>query len=116
MQQNRVHFESHEFEMDTTIYYKDHLIDRSINCLIMVVGLGMLVGPIWWLQYLSADQIDFESCLEAITTCVVLFAAFLNIVSNARVFEILAASAAYTAALVVFVQLLSSSSGGVNNK
>ena len=74
------------------------------------------MGPLWWLQYLSAHQAELESHLGAITACVVLFAALLHVASNARVLEVLAASAAYTAALLIFVQLVSGSSSGINHK
>ena len=64
----------------------------------------MLVGPLWWLQYLSAQK-NTEYQLAVITGFLVLFTILLSILTVARPFEVLAATAAYAAVLMVFLQI-----------
>ena len=64
----------------------------------------MLVGPLWWLQYLSARN-NAEYRLAVITGFLVLFTILLSILTVARPFEVLAATAAYAAVLMVFIQI-----------
>lgn len=69
----------------------------------MIVGLSMLVGPLWWLQYLSAQN-SLEARLAVITVFLFVFTVLLSILTMARPFEVLAATAAYGAVLVMFMQ------------
>ena len=64
----------------------------------------MLVGPLWWLQHLSAQD-NMEYRLAVITGFLVLFTILLSILTVARPFEVLAATAAYAAVLMVFMQI-----------
>ena len=61
----------------------------------------MLVGPLWLLQHLSAQQ----ARLAVITGFLILFTILLSILTVARPFEVLAATAAYAAVLMVFMQI-----------
>ena len=70
----------------------------------MVLGVGMLVGPLWWLQHLSVSK-SLESRLAVITGFLILFTIQLSILTVARPFEVLAATAAYGAVLMVFMQI-----------
>ena len=64
----------------------------------------MLVGPLWWLQHISAQN-NTEYRLAVITGFLVLFTILLSILTVARPFEVLAATAAYAAVLMVFMQI-----------
>ncbi|KAL6722304.1 hypothetical protein ACLMJK_001411 [Lecanora helva] len=105
-------FKDKDFEMRTTIYNRDSIFDKTTTCLIMVFGLGMLIGPLWWLQNLSAHQPNLQARLIVITCFLVLFTVLLGIFTVAKPFEVLAATAAYGAVLMVFMQL---GIGGSNN-
>lgn len=65
----------------------------------------MLIGPLWLLQYVYIEQPDLKSCLKIITGFLVGFTVLLSVVAVARPFEVLAATAAYGAVLMVFMQL-----------
>ena len=105
-------YTTEDFEMDTTVYNRDSVLDKFVTCLIMLLGLGMLIGPLWWLQHLSADQPSLQARLEVITGFLVLFTILLSIFTVAKPFEVLAATAAYGAVLMVFMQLGSNGSSG----
>ncbi len=61
----------------------------------------MIVGPLWWLQNLAAQK----ARLAVITGFLVVFTFLLSILTVARPFEVLAATAAYGAVLMVFMQI-----------
>ena len=107
-------YQASDFEMKTTVYVREAVIDKLATCLIMLLGLGMLIGPLWWLQHLSADQPNLQARLEVITGFLVAFTILLSILTVAKPFEVLAATAAYGAVLMVFMQLGSGGSGGSN--
>lgn len=65
----------------------------------------MLIAPLWILQYIYGEQADMKARLEIITGFLIGFTALLSIVTVARPFEVLAATAAYGAVLMVFMQL-----------
>ncbi len=94
-----------DFEMETTVYNRDSLVHKFVTCLIMLFGLGMLIGPLWWLQHLSAEQPNLRARLEVITGFLIVFTILLSILTVARPFEVLAATPAYGAVLMVFMQL-----------
>ena len=77
----------------------------------MLLGLAMLIGPLWWLQHIS--QHDNPQYRLAVTTgFLVLFTFLLTLLTVAKPFEVLAATAAYGALLMVFMQLANPSGGG----
>lgn len=65
----------------------------------------MLIAPLWVLQYFYTEQPDMKTRLEIITGFLIGFTFLLSIVTVARPFEVLAATAAYGAVLMVFMQL-----------
>ena len=67
----------------------------------------MLIGPLWLLQHFSTDsvQTNLSVRLVIITFFLIGFAVLLTIITVARPFETLAATAAYGAVLMVFMQL-----------
>ncbi|CAF9936463.1 hypothetical protein IMSHALPRED_010771 [Imshaugia aleurites] len=100
----RLHGESHDFGLTTTVYSKESVVDKSVTCVTMVLGVAMLVGPLWWLQHLSS-QGNLEVRLAVITGFLIVFTILLSILTVARPFEVLAATAAYAAVLMVFMQI-----------
>ncbi len=102
---NKCLYDVEDFEMETTVYDRDSLIDKIVTCLILLLGLAMLIGPLWWLQEMSNDQLSPQVRLGVITGFLVLFTILLSNLTVARPFEVLAATAAYGAVLMVFMQL-----------
>ena len=98
----RLYGSSKDFELDTTVYIKESTFDKTVSCVTIVLGIGMLVGPLWWLQHLSAQSV--EARLAVITGFLIAFTILLSIVTMARPFEMLAGTAAYGAVLVIFMQ------------
>ena len=98
----RLYGSSKDFELDTTVYIKESAFDKTVSCVTIVLGIGMLVGPLWWLQHLSAQSV--EARLAVITGFLIAFTILLSIVTMARPFEMLAGTAAYGAVLVIFMQ------------
>ncbi|KAI9822405.1 MAG: hypothetical protein M1827_000124 [Pycnora praestabilis] len=100
-----VHY-SKWYESQSTKYHNDTTMDAVVTCVVTILGLGMLIGPMWWLEYLA----DPNKRLGVITGCVTLFTVLLSTVTVAKPFEVVAATAAYTAVLMVYMQM--SSNGG----
>ena len=100
------------YESTTTIYNKDDRIDKCVTCITIILGFMMLVAPLWWLQKMTTDESKLSQRLAIITGFLALFVGLTSIVSVAKPFEVLAAAAAYSAVLMVFMQLGSSSSHG----
>ena len=91
--------------MRTTVYNKESLIDKFVTCATLILGLVMLIGPLWWLQHLALGAPDLSARLWVITGFLVLFVILLSVLTVAQPFEVLAATAAYGAVLMVFMQL-----------
>lgn len=70
------------------------------DVLIITFGLLLLFGPLWWLNWVKKDEFR----LAIITGFVTLFAWLLRFLSEGKPPEVLAATAAYAAVLMVFVQ------------
>ena len=70
----------------------------------------MLIGPLWWLQR-TIHSWSPEGLLGVITGFIGLFTFLLGTVTVAQPFEVLAATAAYAAVLMVFLQITGGSSG-----
>ena len=86
----------------------DKKVETVSQFTIAIVGLGMLVGPLWWLNFVSAP----ESQLGIITGFIALFFVLVAVATTASVAEALAAAAAYSAVLMVFLQLGSGGGSG----
>ena len=80
-------------------------MDKFVTCIIIGLGLGMLIGPLWLLQHFTNGQSDSQLRLTIITACLVAFTLLLTVITVAKPFETLAATAAYGAVLMVFMQL-----------
>lgn len=79
------------YDPQTTVYYKDNIVERCVRFAIILVGLFMLITPQWWLLFVENKTYH----LGIITGFIALFLALLSTVSGARPFESLAGTAAY---------------------
>jgi hypothetical protein len=84
---------------EDTVWPNDQRMERVSSVLISVVGLAMLIGPVWILAYLK----PIVWRLAVISAFIVIFFVVLA-VTRSRLYEALAATAAYSAVLVVFLQ------------
>ena len=71
-------------------YFSDEKIDRFIATFIMVLGLIMLIAPLWILAFLGG----VVQRLGVISAFIVLFVALISVTTVAKPFESLAAAAA----------------------
>lgn len=83
-------------------------MDKFVTCVTIVLGLMMLVAPLWLLQYVYAIKPDPVARLKIITWFLLGFPMIFGMVALARPLEVLTATAAYGAFLMVFMQLQSS--------
>lgn len=90
----------------TSHFYSGRKMDAFTNVVIIVLGLAMLFGPMWWLN--SVQSADGK--LGIITGFTFLFTVVLVCSSVEQPFQILAGTAAYAAVLMVFMQTTSSKS------
>ncbi len=76
---------------DEHVHYRsDKKIDRFIAALIMILGLAMLIAPLWILAFLGG----IAQRLSVISAFIVLFVALVSVATVAKPFESLAAAAA----------------------
>ncbi len=87
--QHQWHHYNHWYESKTTKYHSDSRMDALVTFIITTVGLGMLIGPLWLLKAYN----DETTRLQIISGCLVVFSGLLSIVTVARPFETLAATA-----------------------
>jgi hypothetical protein len=64
----------------------------------------MLLAPLWWLEYVK----NSENRLKVITAFLIAFIGMMSVAVVNRPFEVVAATAAYAAVLMVFMQIGSS--------
>ncbi|KAL5334669.1 hypothetical protein BJX70DRAFT_350980 [Aspergillus crustosus] len=82
-------------------YSSDKRIDRFVTLTTIATGLIMIIAPIWILAYT-----DPAACkLAVITVFIFLFLTLVSLGTNAKPYESLAATAAYSAILMVFLQM-----------
>jgi hypothetical protein len=86
-----------------TRWQNDKRVDRFSEGVIAVVGLAMLIAPVWVLDKIDHGLPNVK--LGAITAFIVVFFVLVAVATTARVFDALAATAAYSAVLMVFLQL-----------
>lgn len=111
----RLYNADEDFEMQTTVYNKDRLFEKIMTVFTIIVGLAMLIGPLWILQHLSTEPSNLQVRLGVITGFIALFTILTSLFTVAKAFEVLAATAAYGAVLMVFMQFgtyPSASNGG----
>jgi hypothetical protein len=79
---------------------KQSEIRSFTNFGMILVGLAMLLAPIWWLEYVP----NSKQRLSIITGFLCGFTLILTLGTLSRPFEVVAATAAYAAVLMVFMQ------------
>ncbi|KAI2471290.1 hypothetical protein F4781DRAFT_131144 [Annulohypoxylon bovei var. microspora] len=82
-------------------HFNDQAIDAFGSIAVLIIALLMLIAPLWILQALD----DIHSKLAVITSFIIICLFFLTLATLGRPFETLAATAGYSAVLVVFLQL-----------
>ncbi|MCJ1426678.1 hypothetical protein MMC29_004581 [Sticta canariensis] len=86
------------------VWYSDTKVERFYSIVVGVGGLSMLIGPLWILVYVNESTVQ----LGVITSFISLFFILLTVATVANIYEPMAATAAYAAVLMVFVQTGSS--------
>jgi hypothetical protein len=89
-------------EKEGTRWPNDERVEGFSTLVIALIGLGMLVGPLWWLAYVSG----LVHRLSIITGFIAVFFILVEVATDAGVFNALAAAAAYSAVLMVFLQVI----------
>ncbi|KAK0708111.1 hypothetical protein B0H67DRAFT_496968, partial [Lasiosphaeris hirsuta] len=92
--------ETSNYDAKHVSYYSDKRIDGFASAAIIAIGVIMLIAPIWILQ--SLDTLIKK--LDVITIFVLAFLLLVSFAMVARPFEVLGATAAYAAVLMVFIQ------------
>ena len=87
-------------QASSTRYHSDTGLDIFTCMVVLVAGLCLIFGPMWWLSFVSKDSYR----LGIITGFVTVFTVWLWASAGQRPFEMLAATAAYAAILMVFLQ------------
>lgn len=80
----------------------DERVEKLSSTIISFIGLGMLVGPLWWLAFVQ----DIVHRLAIITGFIAFFFILVDVATDAGIFNSLAAAAAYSAVLMVFLQVV----------
>lgn len=88
--------------LNLTIWSNDKRVEGLSTSVIAVIGLGMLVGPLWWLAVVHG----IIHRLAIITGFITIFFCLVAVATDAGVFNSLAAAAAYSAVLMVFLQVI----------
>lgn len=83
-----------------TTWPNDKRVEKLSSTIIALIGLGMLVGPLWILAKLD----ETKDKLAVISGFIALFFVLIGVGTNAGIFNALASAAAYSAVLMVFVQ------------
>lgn len=84
---------------DEVVWYSDTKVERFFSIVVGIGGLSMLIGPLWILEYVKEPTVR----LGVITGFISLFFILLTVATIAKIFEAMAATAAYAAVLMVFV-------------
>ncbi|KAF2631335.1 hypothetical protein BU25DRAFT_407849 [Macroventuria anomochaeta] len=90
----------HSAHVENLHYSSDTRIDNFFGLTVIVLGMLMLIAPLWALAVTAGTM----RRLGVITGFIVLFLGLIACTTTARPFETLAAAAAYSAVLVVFLQ------------
>lgn len=89
-------------EKEGTRWPNDKRVEGFSTLVIALIGLGMLVGPLWWLAFVNG----LLHRLSIITGFIAVFFILVEVATDAGVFNALAAAAAYSAVLMVFLQVI----------
>jgi len=95
-------------EAKDVVFQNDSRLEKFSSVVIAIIGLAMLIGPLWILDKVQ----NTEQQLGVITGFIALFFVLVAVATNAKIFESLAAAAAYSAVLMVFLQMGNNRVGG----
>lgn len=84
-----------------TVISSNSKFDLFTNTVIVLGGLGMLLAPLWWLEFVN----DSVKKLGIMTGFICVFVGLMSIATVNRPGEVVAATAAYAAVLMVFMQV-----------
>ncbi|KAF2705066.1 hypothetical protein K504DRAFT_506536 [Pleomassaria siparia CBS 279.74] len=84
-----------------THYASDDALATLTTISIVLIGLIMLLGPLWLLEFVPGSK----KRLLTITIFITVFMALMSTATINRPFEVVASSAAYAAVLMVFMQI-----------
>jgi hypothetical protein len=84
----------------STVYSSDEKFERFTTRSIIIIGLIALLTPMW-LEFVSASK----ARLGIITSFICAFIFVMSVATHNRPFEVVAATAAYAAVLMVFMQI-----------
>lgn len=79
------------YDPEATTYWDEGRTESYCRFIIIITGLVMLIAPQWWLLFVE----DRRYQLGIITGFIMLFLALVAILTRAKPFESLAATAAY---------------------
>jgi hypothetical protein len=88
-------------DSDTTVYSSDEKFECFTTRSIILAGLIALLAPMWWLEFVSSSN----ARLGIITGFICVFISIMSVATTNRPFEVVAATAAYAAVLMVFMQI-----------
>jgi len=91
-----------KLENKKTRWQDDKKVEGLSSWLVALIGLGMLLGPLWILASVNEPK----RRLGIITAFIALFFGLVKVATRARIFDALAAAAAYSAVLMVFLQAI----------
>ncbi|KAF2806015.1 uncharacterized protein BDZ99DRAFT_510929 [Mytilinidion resinicola] len=94
-------YEDTHVDSEYTSYASNNRLEAFSNSSIIFLGFSMLLGPMWWLNFVTNNT----KRLGIITGFVLLSMVLMSLATVNRPFEVIAATAAYTAVLTVFMQL-----------
>ncbi len=86
----RIKAKSNQAQSGTTLYFSNTRFDAFVTFTVIAAGLMLLLGPMWWLQFVA----DPVKRLGIITGFVLLFTGLLASATVAKPFEVMAATAA----------------------
>jgi len=84
-------------------YVPEAVIHVTATLLTVVFAVIMVIGGIWGLYYLRAEQSHFWGVLLLLSLLIVLFAILMKLMTTASRTELFGATAGYAAVLVLFV-------------
>ena len=94
-----------DFETETTVYANDRFFEKILAVCTLVIGLAMLIGPLWLLQHLSPELSNLNVRLGIVTGFIVLFTILTSLFFTvAKPYQVLAATAVYAVILKLFMQ------------
>lgn len=102
-------------ESSTTTYTDDRLVQAFANAIVAIIGLLFLVIPALVLTYMATHVYTYMAKTGVICAAVVLESIILAVVTDQKAFQILLATAAYAAVLLIYLQIGSTSGSGVES-